>query len=177
MAPAESLAATAAGLFFFLAGMKVTASASTRTTKMALQCLFVHLNVCSPAFVGQMRTSLKQRGQIHPHSLFNIAKMSSANTNLPFSNLGLPMILSGWGSFSSSLFIINNVKGQGYAIDSDHLTSLVELEISAGIVVADVLHHTGQQFAVIGQQAFLNVVAEQVAEDAAEILVARIAEE
>ena len=53
----------------------------------------------------------------------------------------------------------------------------IELEVAAGVVVGDVLDHLAQQLAVVRQQALLDIVAQQVAEDAAEVLVARIAEE
>ena len=37
--------------------------------------------------------------------------------------------------------------------------ALVELEIAAGVVVADILDHTSEQLSVVGQQALLHVVA------------------
>ena len=54
---------------------------------------------------------------------------------------------------------------------------LIELEISSCVVVGNVLYHLAQQFAIVGQQPLLHIVAKEVAEDAAEILVARIAQE
>ena len=52
---------------------------------------------------------------------------------------------------------------------------LIELKIVLGVVIGDVLDHLTQQFAIIGQQTLLNIIAKQVAEDATEILVTRIA--
>ena len=54
---------------------------------------------------------------------------------------------------------------------------LIELKISSCVVVGNVLHHLAQQLAIVGQQPLLHIVAKEVAEDAAEVLVARIAQE
>ena len=54
---------------------------------------------------------------------------------------------------------------------------LIELEISSCVVVGNVLYHLAQQLAIVGQQPLLHIVAKEVAEDAAEILVTRIAQE
>ena len=56
-------------------------------------------------------------------------------------------------------------------------TRLIELEVAAGVVVRDVLHHTSKCLHVARQQALLHVVAEQVAEYAAEVLMTRITQE
>src|SRR5690349_11482317 len=52
-----------------------------------------------------------------------------------------------------------------------------EAEIRAGVGEADVAHHAADLVAVEGNLAALDEAAEQVAEHAAEILVARVAEE
>jgi hypothetical protein len=44
---------------------------------------------------------------------------------------------------------------------------LIELEVTSGVVVADVLDHLTQELAIVGQQPLLHVVAQQVAEDTA----------
>ena len=54
---------------------------------------------------------------------------------------------------------------------------LVELEIAACVVVADVLDHLSEQLTVVGQESALDVVAEKIAEDTTEILVTRIRDE
>ena len=54
---------------------------------------------------------------------------------------------------------------------------LIELEIILCVVVTDVFNHLAQQLAIVGQQSLLNIVAKQVAENATEVLVTRIAEE
>ena len=54
---------------------------------------------------------------------------------------------------------------------------LVETEVTAGIVVRYILDHTAQRGVVIGYQAVLHISTYQVAEQAAEILMTRIAEE
>ena len=54
---------------------------------------------------------------------------------------------------------------------------LIELEISASVVVRDVFNHLAQQLTVVGQQAFLYVVTQHIAEDTTEILVTWIAQE
>ena len=54
---------------------------------------------------------------------------------------------------------------------------LIELEIVLCVVVRNVFHHLAQQLAIVGQQALLHIVAQQVAEDATEVLMARIAQE
>ena len=54
---------------------------------------------------------------------------------------------------------------------------LIELEISASVVVADVFNHLAKQFTIVGQQALLYVVTQHVAEDTTEILVTWIAQE
>ena len=50
----------------------------------------------------------------------------------------------------------------------------IELEVVAGVVVADVLNHAREALHVVWQQALLNVVAEQIAKQTAEILMTRI---
>ena len=50
----------------------------------------------------------------------------------------------------------------------------IELEVVAGVVVADVLNHAREALHVVWQQTLLNVVAEQIAEQTAEILMTRI---
>ena len=54
---------------------------------------------------------------------------------------------------------------------------LVETEVTAGIVVRNVFDHTAQRGIVIGYQSILHIGTYQVAEQAAEVLMARIAEE
>ena len=54
---------------------------------------------------------------------------------------------------------------------------LIELEIAACIVVRDVLHHAAKGLTVVRKQSLLNVVAQQVAEYATEVLMTRIAQE
>ena len=51
----------------------------------------------------------------------------------------------------------------------------LKLEVVLGIVVADVFHHAVEAFFVVGKQSLLHIVAQQIAEQATEILVARIA--
>ena len=68
-------------------------------------------------------------------------------------------------------------KNEGVFIELPQLYDLIELEIASGVVIRDVLHHASEDLHIVGQQSFLHVVAEQVAEDAAEIFVARIAQE
>ena len=57
------------------------------------------------------------------------------------------------------------------------LPRLIELKIVLGVVVGDVLNHAAQQFAVVRQQALLHIITQQIAENATEVLVTRIAEE
>ena len=57
----------------------------------------------------------------------------------------------------------------------DKRIALIELEITACIIIRDDLNHTGQSFVVVGEQSPLNIIAQQIAEQATEILVARIA--
>ena len=45
-----------------------------------------------------------------------------------------------------------------FAEDSRNNNSLIELEVAAGIVVADVLNHLTQQLTVVGQQSLLHVI-------------------
>ena len=54
---------------------------------------------------------------------------------------------------------------------------LVELEVVASIVVRDVLYHAREALHVVRQQALLNVIAEEIAEQTTEVLVAWVAEE
>ena len=54
---------------------------------------------------------------------------------------------------------------------------LIELEITLGVVVGDVLYHTIKYLVVIGKKTLLYVVAEDVAEQTTEILMTRIAQE
>ena len=61
--------------------------------------------------------------------------------------------------------------------DGYTFASLIELEIVSCVVVRDVLHHTGEALHIVRQQALLHVIAEKIAEQTTEILVAWIAEE
>ena len=54
---------------------------------------------------------------------------------------------------------------------------LVEFKVAAGVVVRDILDHAREDLHVGRQQTALDIVGEQVAEDATELLVARIREE
>ena len=58
-----------------------------------------------------------------------------------------------------------------------HAIGLIELEVSACVVVRDVLDHASESLAVVGELSCLDVVAKQIAEQTAEILVARVAQE
>lgn len=51
---------------------------------------------------------------------------------------------------------------------------LIELEIIACIVIADILNHSRQALHVVRQQSLLHVVSKQVAKQATEIFVAWI---
>ena len=53
----------------------------------------------------------------------------------------------------------------------------IELEVVLGIVVRYVLYHAAEHLLIVGQQALFNVVAKDVAEQTAEVLMTRIAEE
>ena len=54
---------------------------------------------------------------------------------------------------------------------------LIELEVTAGIVIADILYHTRENLMIVGQQTLLNVVTKHITEYTTEILVTWIAEE
>ena len=54
---------------------------------------------------------------------------------------------------------------------------LVNLKIVFCVVEADVFHHLSHQFQVVGDQPVFDVVAEDIAQDAAEVLVPRIGQE
>lgn len=60
---------------------------------------------------------------------------------------------------------------------SDRQGHLVELEVVAGVAVADVFDQLAEQGRLVRQGAAGDVVAEQVAEQAAEVLVTGVAEE
>ena len=51
-----------------------------------------------------------------------------------------------------------------------------EVKIIKGIAVADILNHLSQPFPIIRQFPVFNVLPEEVAEDPAEILMARVGE-
>ena len=53
----------------------------------------------------------------------------------------------------------------------------IELEVVLGIVVRYVLYHAAEHLLIVGQQALFNVVAKDVAEQTAEVLMTRIAQE
>ena len=53
----------------------------------------------------------------------------------------------------------------------------IELEVATCIVVRNVLDHPGERLHIVGQQSFLHIISEQVAEQPAEILMSRIAQE
>ena len=55
--------------------------------------------------------------------------------------------------------------------------SLIELEVSLGVVVRDILYHTSENLHITWQQTLLYVVAEDITEDTTEILMTRIAQE
>ena len=54
---------------------------------------------------------------------------------------------------------------------------LTELEVATGIIVGDVFHHLSKQLAIIWHKPALHVGAQQVAQQTAEILMARITQE
>ena len=54
---------------------------------------------------------------------------------------------------------------------------LIEFKVSACVVIGDVLNHASEGLAVVGQLSVLDVVSEQVAEQTAEVLMTRIAQE
>ena len=64
-----------------------------------------------------------------------------------------------------------------WGVTASCLHGLIELEITAGVIIRNVLDHTSQCLAVIGKQSFLYIVTKEVAEDTTEILMARIAQE
>ena len=68
------------------------------------------------------------------------------------------------------LIIYIGQKGESWG--SYFIGILIELEIVACVVVADVLNHAGETLHVVWQKALLHVVAEQVAEQTAEVLMA-----
>lgn len=51
---------------------------------------------------------------------------------------------------------------------------LIELEIVACVVVADILNHTRETLHIVRQQALLYIIAEQVAKQTTEVLMTRI---
>ena len=51
---------------------------------------------------------------------------------------------------------------------------LIEIKVSTSIVVRDILHHTSQDLLIVGQQALLYVITENVAENTTEILEERV---
>ena len=53
----------------------------------------------------------------------------------------------------------------------------IKLEVAAGVVVRDILDHAAQNLHVGGQQTALHIVGEEIAENATEVLVTRIAQE
>ena len=53
----------------------------------------------------------------------------------------------------------------------------IELEVVLGIVVRYVLYHAAEHLLIVGQQALFNVVAKDVAEQTAEVLMTRITQE
>lgn len=53
----------------------------------------------------------------------------------------------------------------------------IEFEVATCVVVGNIFDHTCQRLHIVGQQAFLHIIAEEVTEQSAEILMARIAEE
>lgn len=54
---------------------------------------------------------------------------------------------------------------------------LIELEIVACIVVADILNHTRETLHIVRQQTLLHIIAEQVAKQTTEVLMTWVAEE
>ena len=68
------------------------------------------------------------------------------------------------------LIIYIGQKGESWG--SYFIGILIELEIVACVVVADVLNHAGETLHVVWQKALLHVVAEQVSEQTAEVLMA-----
>ena len=52
-----------------------------------------------------------------------------------------------------------------------------EAEESAGVAVADVADHVSDERFVVGQFTFLHILAKEIAENAAEVLVARVGHE
>ena len=53
----------------------------------------------------------------------------------------------------------------------------LKLEVVLGIVVADVFHHAVEAFFVIGKQSLLHIIAQQIAEQSAEIFMTGIRQE
>ncbi len=64
-----------------------------------------------------------------------------------------------------------------YFRDSEWLFLVVETEVSAGVVVADVFDHFPDEGEVIGNKPSLHVTAKDIAQQAAEVFVARVGEE
>ena len=60
--------------------------------------------------------------------------------------------------------------------DSERLLLVVETEEATGVVVADVLHHFSNERKIVGKPSALDVVAEDIAKQAAEVFVARVGE-
>jgi hypothetical protein len=53
----------------------------------------------------------------------------------------------------------------------------LEIEVTLCIIIADVFNHSSQTLHIIRKKSTLYVIAQQVAQQSAEILMARIAEE
>jgi hypothetical protein len=64
-----------------------------------------------------------------------------------------------------------------YFRDSERLFLVVETEVSAGVVVADVFDHFPDEGKVGGEKSAFDVIAEDIAKQAAEVFVARVGEE
>ena len=68
-------------------------------------------------------------------------------------------------------------KKEGVFLELPQLYDLIKLEITSGVVVRDVFHHTSKDFHIVGQQALFHIITQEVAKDTTEILMTRIAQE
>ena len=56
-------------------------------------------------------------------------------------------------------------------------TFLLKAKIVLGVVITDVFHHAVQALLVVGQQPFLDIVAQEVTEQTTEVLMTGVAYE
>ena len=68
-------------------------------------------------------------------------------------------------------------KKEGVFLELPQLYDLIKLEITSGVVVRDVLHHTSKNFHIVGQQALFHIITQEVAKDTTEVVVTCVGEE